>query len=449
MYDLIFRRVPAVLLLVVFGLIVLHAPLTVFLGTQFPEFDLLLKAWKELLIGGALLLVVYDLIRRGQVGLVKRDVLFWVAVAYVALHGVMAALQYGTLAMIYPQVIAQAMAGLAIDLRYVLFFLAVYLLIKLHPEFRRRFVTVGIIGAGIVVGFALLQQVLPPDILKYIGYSRDTIVPYLTVDQNPDYIRINSTLRGPNPLGAYAAIVLSGCIAYLLFVKRKLSPTWARWVIAGLSFGAIVALWTSYSRSAAIALGIAVVILAVIRFRRQLRWWHAAAVLAVLALAAGGLYVARDTAFVHNVILHDNPETGAVVTSNDAHAESLVDSTGRMLSQPFGGGIGSTGSASLYGPSPLIIENQYLFIAHESGWLGLVLFVAIFMMILRRLWVQRADWLAMTVLASGVGLGVICLIQPVWVDDTVSIIWWGLAGLVLAKGGDGERTADKKAKRTA
>ena len=35
----------------------------------------------------------------------------------------------------------------------------------------------------------------------------------------------------------------------------------------------------------------------------------------VLAVAAGGAYLLRDTSFMHNVILHDNPATGAVRTS--------------------------------------------------------------------------------------------------------------------------------------
>jgi hypothetical protein len=104
----------------------------------------------------------------------------------------------------------------------------------------------------------------------------------------------------------------------------------------------------------------------------------------------------------------------------------------RFAKQPLGGGVGSTGSASLLGDSGLIIENQYLFIAHESGWLGLGIFIAIFITVLRRLYANRRDWLNLGVLASGISLAVIGVIQPVFVDDTVSLVWWGLAAIALA-----------------
>src|SRR5690606_28126439 len=113
----------------------------------------------------------------------------------------------------------------------------------------------------------------------------------------------------------------------------------------------------------------------------------------------------------------------------------------RMINQPFGAGIGSTGSASLIGPGDsLIIENHYLFVAHEVGWLGMVLFIVIFVMVMQSLWRRRQSWLALAVFASGVGMALIGILLPVWVDDTVSIIWWGLAAIVLARPAKGGRS---------
>ena len=82
----------------------------------------------------------------------------------------------------------------------------------------------------------------------------------------------------------------------------------------------------------------------------------------------------------------------------------------------------------------MIIENQYLFIAHETGWLGLLIFIALFGLIMRSLWQQRQDWLSLGVFASGIGLSLIGLLLPVWADDTVSIVWWGLAAIAIAGG---------------
>ena len=98
----------------------------------------------------------------------------------------------------------------------------------------------------------------------------------------------------------------------------------------------------------------------------------------------------------------------------------------------------------------MVIENQYLFIAHEVGWLGLAFFMYIFITTLRRLWQRRDDWRAAAVFASGIGLAVIGLLLPVWVDDTVSIVWWGISAVILAGEGTiyGKQT-NKKAKRAA
>ena len=85
-------------------------------------------------------------------------------------------------------------------------------------------------------------------------------------------------------------------------------------------------------------------------------------------------------------------------------------------------------------------------IAHEVGWLGVVLFMAIYITFLVRMWRERNDWLVLAVFASGVGLGVAGLVLPVWADDTVSIVWWGLAAVVLAWG---DRHGTSSIKKTA
>ena len=117
------------------------------------------------------------------------------------------------------------------------------------------------------------------------------------------------------------------------------------------------------------------------------------------------------------------------------------------MTQPLGDGVGSSGSASLLGEgTPQIIENQYLMIAHETGWLGVVIFVVIFVVILRRLWRQRANPWALGVFASGIGLAFIGLLLPVWTDDTVSMVWWGLAATIIG-GEHGKRSTKQKATR--
>lgn len=412
-------------LLVVFGGVILHAPLSVGLQTLFPDAALGIKAWKELVLIVASLFLMVILTVRDKWSILKSPI-FYVIAAYAVLHILLIPFfTTGTMSVV---------SGLMIDLRYILFFVLVYAAARMYPQFAKQFIWVGVAGALVVMVFAILQlTVLPHDILKHIGYGVSTIMPFMTVDENMDYIRINSTLRGPNPLGAYAVIVLAVAAAFLLTSKRALKNR-VGVIIAIVSVGGAMALWASYSRSALVAGVIALAIVGLLTVARRLPRWVWITLCVVALSLAGGLYAARDTHFVSHVILHEDPNEGNDTNSNDGHVESLIDGTDRMISQPLGGGIGSTGSASLLGDNPLIIENQYLYIAHEVGWLGIILFGILFIMLLKVLWKRRKNWLALGVFASGIGLALIGLLLPVWVDDTVSIVWWGLAALALAVG---------------
>lgn len=410
------------LLVVIFGLIILHAPLSVVFGVLFPDYELIIKSWKEILMLIAALLAVVILHTTRQLRVLKDPILIGIAI-YALLH----LLSVG----VFAAGLETSVAGLLIDLRYVLFFALVYVCIKLYPGLRRVFIKTGVIGALIALGFALLQVfLLPEDILKYIGYNLNTIMPYLTVDQNADYIRINSTFRGPNPLGAYAVITLTTLVVFWLRGPREIVKR-PKVYGAILAIGSLVALWASYSRSAWIAAVLALVIVWGVVYGRKVTKWMWIGLAAAAVVMAGMIYVLRDTSFVSNVILHENPLESNNVNSNDGHIDSLQDGVYRLINQPFGAGVGSTGSASLLGDTPLIIENQYLYIAHEVGWSGLALFLIIFVGILSRLWRARHDWLALSVFASGIGLAFIGLLLPVWADDTVALIWWGLAGVAL------------------
>lgn len=405
--------------------IVFHAPFSVWFGSIAPDQADAVRSWKEIAMGLCFILVAIWLTWQKKWHKVFDDWIIRIAAMYGALHLALLAWQW--------QGFSAAGAGVLIDLRYVFFFVLIYVTGRYiaPPYARSSIVRAAGFGAAIVIGFAFLQVTfLPDDILSHIGYSVHTITPYLTVDLNDAYVRINSTLRGPNPLGAYAGMCLAITVAYIVQRRRKLSSN--QKIVAGaLALGSVSALWVSYSRSAVVAGVVMVLIVAIFTTFTKLsrRTWIAGFV--VFFALIGGIIAARDTAFVSNVVLHENPNGGSVTKSNDGHVESLYDGTERMARQPLGGGIGSTGSASIRGDEPLIIENQYLFIAHESGWVGLGLFIALFTLIMKRLYLRRQDWLALGVFASGVGIALIGLLLPVWVDDTVAIIWWGLAGIAV------------------
>lgn len=408
----------------IFGGIVLQGPISVGFGTLWPNYDLLIKSWKEILMLIAGIIVLFLLFKKKQFKLLRDPIMVAICL-YAILHLILIIFIHSNLKSI--------LAGLAIDLRYVLFFGLVYIAVKLYPKYRKTFVKVGIVGALVVLVFALLQVfILPIDILKYLGYSTKTISPYLTVDQNHNFIRINSTLRGPNPVGAYAGIILTLIVAAI--AKHKVQKNKLVLVIVSiLSVGGVVALWASYSRSALIGAVLAIFIVLVVAIMPRLsrKSLLISGVALIIALLIGSLFIANNMQFASNVLLHENPTGDSSVNSNEGHILSLQTGFDQFTHQPFGSGVGSTGSASLYGKNPVIIENQYLFTAHEIGWLGLAIYVFIFGIIIVKLWNLRKNWLALGVLASGVGMAVIGLLLPVWVDDTISIIWWGIAAIAL------------------
>lgn len=412
------------ILLVIFGGIVLHAPLSVMLSSVFPDQALLVKSWKEILLIILVPIVLVIVRKRRLFRLLSTDWVVRIIAAYAFLHILFVFVLSGN--------VFSIMAGLAIDLRYLLLFLYVYIYVKLYPDSRKLFLIIGIIGACIVVTFATIQIFLPYNFLEIIGYSKHTIIPYLLVDQNYDFIRVNSTLRGPNPLGAYSVMVLALLVASVGYFGRSIDKKHLVIPVSLLGLFSVTALWVSYSRSALVAAAVAVAIV-ILSFQSRR--------VAIITLIIGSvvmtsifgaiLFSKTDNEFISNVLLHKNPNSSATTGSNEGHLDSIEVGTERLLKQPLGGGVGSTGSASLLSNDQIIIENQYLFIAHESGWIGLGLFLSLFGIILSNLWKRKADWLARGLFASGIGLSLIGLLLPVWVDDTVSIVWWGFAAVAI------------------
>lgn len=436
-------------LLAVIFLIVLHAPISVAVGHFLPDLSLVVKAWKEVLLAILAVITIVLVAKQKLWHKVLGNPFIALALFFIDIHLILAVVMQGDT--------RSVAAGLMIDLRFIVMFMLMYVLVLLNPDVIRRVLKMIAAGAAVVLGFGMLQiLVLPDDVLGSIGYSRDTIMPFLTVDTNPDYVRINSTLRGPNPVGALMVVYGSLAFAYLLINRRKISSNQLIVVVAGLLSAAAV-LFASYSRSAYLAAiaAVGVVFVATSRISRGV-------VLSVLGLGvtaaiAGVLLV--QTSWFSNVILHENPESTVEAKSNSDHLSSLLNGGQRVLAQPLGAGVGSTGSASLYdgdSANDTVIENTYLFIAHESGWFGLAIFLGLFGLIIVRLWQRRkGNWLVIGVLGGGVGLAVIGLLLPVWVDDTIAIIWWGLAGMAIAsisgiiEGGNATETRKQKTTRAA
>lgn len=444
------RAIKWLLVIVVVGMAI-HTPATVFVESRWPDYELLVKSWKELLLGVIGVLLAVMLWRRNLLRAVFQDKLVLLVASIALLHLV--------LLWTFDNAYVSEWAGLLIDLRYYLLFIELYVAARYLAGTRRDVLRAAVIGGFIIVVFGVLQAVvLPKDFLSVLGYSDQTIKPYLTVDMNHEYIRINSTLRGPNPVGAFAVIVLALAGAWALRHMHRLKDWRVRAATVATGLGGFIILIVSHSRSAWIAAvaGATMLLVGVVPRRMALYSLATVAVLGVLAL--GSLWSLRDVPAISNIFFHSNPTGGSPAKSDEGHAASLQYGIETAIAEPLGNGIGSTGSASLLSDTPVIVENQYLFMAHESGWLGLGLQLVLMVLVLLYLWrARKTDWLAFGLFAAGIGLAVIGVLQPVWADDTVSLYWWGLAGLALGSSGiikthgknPTKRTSHKKAKRTA
>lgn len=393
------------------------------------------KAWKEITL--AALVVVATIQLFADKDLARTLWSSWITrliIAYGAWH-VMIALLIGNQT-------EALVTGLAINLRLVTMLLVsqvVFYYVRPTNKFLTGVVLLPVAG---VLTFGLLQQfVLPYDFLAHFGYRAGvTIAPFNTIDQQLSQLRIMSTLRGPNPLGAY--LILPGIMVLMLtvhaalrFIKDRTRQSGYKLFVSVAMFVALLSvLYGSHARSAwlGFALSTAVYILLTVPRRWQIRLVGAGLVGIIVCLV--GVYQLRATPFVQNVILHDNPEIGPVETSNSGHLTALSNGLRDIRQQPITGcGPGCAGPASFYDPDGgKLAENYYLQVGQEIGIVGLGIFMAIIALVGHTLYKKRSDPLALVLFVSLIGISAANLLLHVWADDTIAYVWWGLAGAVLA-----------------
>ena len=218
-------------------------------------------------------------------------------------------------------------------------------------------------------------------------------------------------------------MTLAVTLASVMATRRKLS-------FAGLQ---LIAIFLSHSRSAYIA---AFVVLGLwlgltIGSERLKRYWLYIVGGVVSLLLIASLSLVSPT--VRLIVFHSSVnDTHLTEGSIDDRSNSMTATLGRVIENPLGCGTGCSGPASYYGADARISENYYLQIAEEYGIVGVGLWIAMFVLVMRRLYVLRRSPLAFALFMSGAGIAIIGLLLHVWVDDPLSMTWWVLAGLVAA-----------------
>lgn len=330
---------------------------------------------------------------------------------------------------------AKAMAyGLLLDIRYLVFFVITWTITRYDDLLVRAWKRLILIPAAVVVGFATLQySVLPADFLKYFGYGPETIAPSATVDQKAAYQRVQSTLRGANPFGAYLVLVLSAVGALLLSTGRSARTSQLK--LAVLYVLSLLALFFTFSRSAWIgaAASTGLLIWLSLRSARTRQGLVIAGCAGLLAFAAAG-YGLRDNNQFQNVFFHTNEDSLAAESSNSQRLRAMTTGLEDIVQTPLGSGTGTAGPASVYNDlgETRISENYYVQVGQEAGIVGMALFIAINVLVGLRLWQKRQNQLALVLLVSLVGISLVNMLSHAWTDDTLAYVWWGLAGAAIA-----------------
>lgn len=325
--------------------------------------------------------------------------------------------------------LAALAAGWLQNGRFLVFFIFIMALGRYSVWLKQRWPALVLVPAMAVALIAILQyNTLPPDILRHFGYGPGTIAPVQTINNNPEFIRVQSTLRGPNALGAYLVVVCG-----LLAAQWRRSASRVR--VGFFAASAMFALVFSFSRSAWIGAVLAAVVVAVAGLGSHAARVRGAVIAAGAVVLTGVAFVSfSHSTTVQNIVFHTEDRSSVAVSSNDQRESALRGGLRDVVREPLGRGPGTAGPASVHntGHEARLAENYYLQIGQEVGWVGVALFALICLAVAYRLWLQRDDPLSLGLLAAFVGLAAVAMLSHAWTDDTLAFVWWGLAGIALA-----------------
>lgn len=385
---------------------------------------LLLRGWKELLLLLLTVVVAYIVLCDKKFrSRLFRDKLLWFIVglgAWTVASGLFLVKDFDS-----------GVLGLAIQLRSFLFFLVAAAVAYYHRISEATLIKLVTVPAVGVVAFGLLQIfVLPQDFLKHFGYQKGvTTPPYFTIDEQVDRIRIFSTLRGPNPLGVY---LIAPFMLFVTKVKSSIHKNKHFFLTIFYILLTLTVLYASHSRSAWIGLIIAIIFL--IWLYASKTWKLLLVILSCTALLIGGgvIYQYRHTNFVQDVVLHDNPEEGGEVSSNQGRIEAFSEAKKDIVRSPvWGCGVGCAGPASVHNNNEAkLAENFYLQTIQELGIVGFMLLITIHALVFTRL-LKRGTIISNAWAAVFIGVSIASLLSHAWADDTITYIWWGVAGLLI------------------
>lgn len=393
-----------------------------------------LAFWKEALLGVILLLAAVEITRSDWKAKLRLDRIDRCVVVLAA------ALAFGSLWVGVP--LKQALYGI----RYDLVPLAAFLVLR-RVEWSKAFLDrLPLVLAAAVLAavlYALLTLLLPDAFFTALGYSdlHSLYVPDRAIAAfqhvgGTMLRRLQGPMSGPNQFGIWLACLLPVIAALRSQVRRVIAPL------------ALLAIVLTFSRAAWIAAAVIVVIVHWPQLKKL-------SVTAVTILCIGTLTISLFVLWLF-------PSVIVRIESSADHVSRPMEAVAIMALAPFGRGLGSAGPAqnrvadacvyleegsdaswasvhrdlcvfvgdkqvqpSMGGcDCPFLPENWYLQLGVEGGWVAFFAFIALVVLVVRRLWPTPP---ALSLLAVSIA----ALFLHAWEDAAVAYAVWILCAITV------------------
>jgi hypothetical protein len=421
-----------------------------------------LQAWKEILLGVALLRVGFDVARERRLAfrLHPADLL---AVAFAVLVCVYAVLPQDWLG----GSADRGAIGLALkhDLVPVgAYFLGRSLLVRREELVRLAWVLLGTAGAVAAVGLVddffvpiswWRESAVVDYFHKHLGYDYrgtgglpENFI-YNTGSEDHFLRRLVSVFLGP--LASAYALVVALLVAGALWRRFRMLAVLSVVLVAGLLF--------TFSRSSLLALAAGLVVLAFVRRR----WWPVVAAAATIAVSAAwvhvfphvapeGKWTQQDLVQQRNIAKQRPGASGSAGSIDEpsihSHWISLREGVRTVVHHPQGYGLGNAGQTASRTETPIKAgESNYTEIGAETGLLGSLVWTAWGIAVLVGLVAaaRRTQWWASAGVAAAFGAALVLAVQTDVIGDPwMGYCLWALAGIALAPVAlrtDGDRPA--------
>lgn len=320
------------------------------------------------------------------------------------------------------------------NLRIFCYLLIGYSMVLIRPKdglfykYRRLLLVL----STIVCFLAIIQWILPKDLLTHFGYSvARGVKPNFFIDDKPDLPRAFSTLRDPNSLGAFLIVPIV-ILFQSLIINWKNSK---RTSLAGLFALHVWILFLTFSRSTLLATIFALIVLLVIQKSNLIikhKTWIISGVTILFIVSLGFVYSFRHQYFVQNTVFHADEST-RLETPNALRKDLAHKAINGIVNKPLGHGPGTAGLVSTRLKDGLLTENYYLQILYEVGIFGFLVFCALLFLILKHFWQTKNLLSSKMLIASFAGILFACLFFHTLSNEAISISAFMLAGLSFKK----------------